>query len=73
MKDGELPDEKTVAVDDETLELTLPSGSDEHLYLQHVSVFNYDIGLMFRLNTKHAYETKLCCCLLQVQRLAIAP
>ncbi|KAG9273769.1 zinc finger protein 622 isoform X1 [Astyanax mexicanus] len=27
MKDGELPDEKTVEVDDETLELTLPSGA----------------------------------------------
>lgn len=38
MKDGELPDEKTVALDDETLELTLPSGTDEQLYLQHVAV-----------------------------------
>lgn len=26
MKDGELPDEKTVEFDDDTLELTLPSG-----------------------------------------------
>lgn len=26
MKDGDLPDEKTVEFDDETLELTLPSG-----------------------------------------------
>lgn len=27
MKDGELPDEKTVEFDDDTLELTLPSGT----------------------------------------------
>lgn len=28
MKDGELPEGKTVEFDDETLELTLPSGTD---------------------------------------------
>lgn len=37
MKDGELPDEKTVEFDDDTLELTLPSGT-------------YDVTLGFFLN-----------------------
>ncbi|CAM4589339.1 unnamed protein product [Leuciscus chuanchicus] len=37
MKDGELPDEKTVEIDDETLELTLPSGAK----IGHRSLMRY--------------------------------